>query len=185
VHGLGVEADDVGELGCDVLIAGTHKWMFGPRGTGIVWTREAVHGEFAPLVASFSRHGGWGGEMTPGGDHAFEHRWALPEAFALHRGLGKLAVTQRIHALNRELKQALAELRHVTVVTPQDEELSAGVICFDVRGSSPHDVVRGLRAHDIVASVTPYTPAFPRLSPGLLNSFEEIDPVIAAVRALR
>ncbi len=37
VHALGVEDFRVSELGCDFLIAGTHKWMFGPRGTGLVW----------------------------------------------------------------------------------------------------------------------------------------------------
>lgn len=31
VHGLGVEDVSVEDLGCDVLVAGTHKWLFGPR----------------------------------------------------------------------------------------------------------------------------------------------------------
>ena len=37
VHALGVEDFRVSELGCDFLVAGTHKWMCGPRGTGLVW----------------------------------------------------------------------------------------------------------------------------------------------------
>jgi selenocysteine lyase/cysteine desulfurase len=37
VHALGVEDFRLSEVGCDFLIAGTHKWMFGPRGTGLVW----------------------------------------------------------------------------------------------------------------------------------------------------
>jgi selenocysteine lyase/cysteine desulfurase len=36
VHALGVEPVDVGALGCDFLVAGCHKWLFGPRGTGFV-----------------------------------------------------------------------------------------------------------------------------------------------------
>ena len=40
VHALGVEAAGRG-LGCDFLVAGTHKWLAGPRGTGIVWARAA------------------------------------------------------------------------------------------------------------------------------------------------
>ncbi|HET7746316.1 MAG TPA: aminotransferase class V-fold PLP-dependent enzyme, partial [Vicinamibacteria bacterium] len=39
VHGLGVEDETVAETGCDFFVAGTHKWIFGPRGTGIVWGR--------------------------------------------------------------------------------------------------------------------------------------------------
>ena len=29
VHGFGIEDQDVTKLGCDVFIAGTHKWIFG------------------------------------------------------------------------------------------------------------------------------------------------------------
>jgi len=36
VHALGAVDETVASLGCDFLCAGTHKWMFGPRGTGIV-----------------------------------------------------------------------------------------------------------------------------------------------------
>jgi selenocysteine lyase/cysteine desulfurase len=40
VHALGVEDFRVSELGCDFLIARTHRGMFGPRGTGLVWGHQ-------------------------------------------------------------------------------------------------------------------------------------------------
>jgi isopenicillin-N epimerase len=40
VHGLGVEDFTISDLGCDFFIAGCHKWLFGPRGTGLVWGNE-------------------------------------------------------------------------------------------------------------------------------------------------
>lgn len=185
VHGLGVEDAGALDLGCDVLIAGTHKWLFGPRGTGLVWARSRVHDQIAPIIETFTKGAGWGGELTPGGFHAFEHRWALPEAFALHRELGRGDVARRIRELNRRFKDELAALPRVTLVTPRDPELSAGIICFQVRGASPARVVRALRARRIIASVSPYRPAYARLAPGLLNSPDEIAPVIAAVAAVR
>ena len=39
VHGLAVDDVTLPELGCDFFIAGTHKWLFGPRGTGLIWGR--------------------------------------------------------------------------------------------------------------------------------------------------
>jgi len=36
VHGFGVEETAVSELGCDVFVSGCHKWLYGPRGTGVV-----------------------------------------------------------------------------------------------------------------------------------------------------
>ena len=37
LHGFGVEDFTVSDLGCDFFIAGCHKWLFGPRGTGLIW----------------------------------------------------------------------------------------------------------------------------------------------------
>ena len=39
VHGFGVESENMADLGCDFFVAGCHKWIFGPRGTGLVWGR--------------------------------------------------------------------------------------------------------------------------------------------------
>ena len=39
VHGLGAVDETVAAMGCDFFSAGTHKWMFAPRGTGIVWAK--------------------------------------------------------------------------------------------------------------------------------------------------
>ncbi|HSL09208.1 MAG TPA: aminotransferase class V-fold PLP-dependent enzyme, partial [Pseudonocardiaceae bacterium] len=37
VHGFGVEDEAVATIGLDFFAAGTHKWILGPRGTGIIW----------------------------------------------------------------------------------------------------------------------------------------------------
>jgi hypothetical protein len=37
VHGFGILDEDVAGMGCDFFAAGTHKWILGPHGTGIVW----------------------------------------------------------------------------------------------------------------------------------------------------
>ena len=40
VHGFGVEPEPVASLGCDFFVSGCHKWLFGPRGTGLVWAKD-------------------------------------------------------------------------------------------------------------------------------------------------
>ena len=54
VHGLA--ADDLPIDSVDVLVAGTHKWLGGPRGTGLVWSRawdrlQPVHPDLPPRLA--------------------------------------------------------------------------------------------------------------------------------------
>src|SRR5918994_1870908 len=116
VHGLGVESPAVGSLGCDFLVAGCHKWLFGPRGTGLVWGRS--WDSASATIPSFSGTGTPGAEMTPGGFHSFEHRGALAEAFRFHMRIGKRRVEARIHALNSPLKAGVAAMSPVTLMTP-------------------------------------------------------------------
>ena len=184
VHALGVEPVDVGALGCDFLVAGCHKWLFGPRGTGFVWGRSSAWPRARPTIPAFSG-GSPARDLTPGGFHSFEHRWALAEAFRFHSQIGKGRVTARIHALNRRLKAGLASMSHVRLVTPASDAVSAGIVVFSVDRLSPGAVVAALRRRRIVATETPYSPSFPRLAPGLLNTPGEVDRVLAAVRALR
>ncbi|WP_299078301.1 aminotransferase class V-fold PLP-dependent enzyme [uncultured Paraglaciecola sp.] len=196
VHGFGIEDQDVSELGCDFFVAGTHKWIFGPRGTGVVWGNERAWAQSEPVIPSFSAsYAVWMGQMTqdqvpvgehmsPGGFHSFEHRWALPEAFKLHLQLGKANVQKRIHQLNEQTKQGLAKMPHVTLYTPMDNDLSSGLTCFDVKGLHADKVVKKLHDKGIIMSSTPYRNSYSRFAPSLLNNEQEIEQALAAINAM-
>jgi selenocysteine lyase/cysteine desulfurase len=185
VHGVGAENATVGSLGCDFLVSGCHKWLFGPRGTGLVWGKPAAWSSVTATIPTFSNTGTAGAEMTPGGFHSFEHRWALAEAFRFHQRMGKDRVAARIHMLARRLKRGLEELGHVTLHTPAADSLSAGIVCFEVDRLSPDAVVSALARRRIVATVTPYSPPYARLAPAVFNTSAEIDAAVAALAALR
>ncbi len=196
VHGFGIEDVTMADLGCDFFVAGTHKWLFGPRGTGVIWGRADRWALLRPTIPHFGRaaYGAWMQDtppppttadmMTPGGFHSFEHRWALGEAFEYHLALGKRKVQERIHELNRYCKEGLSKMSHVTLHTPLGSEVSSGIITFEVAGLNPKDVVKRLHEKRIVASDTPYAVSYARLAPGLFNSFAEIDQTLAEIGAL-
>src|SRR5438105_1924140 len=104
VHGFGNQNVRLPDLGCDFLVSGCHKWLFGPRGTGIVWGSPSAWQHVSETIPSFTNTGTVGSRMTPGGFHSFEHRWALAEAFRFHQRIGKARIAERTHALNRQLK---------------------------------------------------------------------------------
>jgi selenocysteine lyase/cysteine desulfurase len=196
VHGFGAEDNSPIELGADVFVSGCHKWLFGPRGTGLVWAAPHAWERLAPTIPTFDGRAylAWiegrppidtppGPLMTPGGFHSFEHRWALVEAFGFHDDLGGRAkVAETTHALAARLKQGLAEIGGVTVKTPMDEVLSAGLVCADVAAAPAPEVVDRLREeHRIVASVTPYATQYLRFGPSIANSEEDVDQAIEAL----
>jgi isopenicillin-N epimerase len=185
VHGFGVENFQVSELGCDFFMAGTHKWIFGPRGTGILWGNPETAEAVTPTIPSFNQDGSWGGAMSPGGFKPFEHQWAVAEAFRFHREIGKGRVAQRIHELARQANEGLRAMSHVHVYTPLEPRLSAGIVCFDVEGMHPNRVVERLLERNVIASVTPYSPSHARVTPGLLNDPGEIDYMLEVVAGLR
>ena len=197
VHGLGIEQESLHDLGCDIFIAGTHKWMFGPRGTGLVYATPRARQLLQPTIPPFppvvfsgmsqeerASRVTWGMQMTPGGFHSFEHRWAVTEAFTMHEEIGKAAVTSRTHALNRQIKEALAAMPHITMHTPMSDDVSAGMVCFEVNGMTPAEVVARLRERSIIASTTPYAVTYARLAAAIFNTEQEIERTISAVHEL-
>jgi selenocysteine lyase/cysteine desulfurase len=197
VHGFGVEAATPQQLGCDFLVSGCHKWLFGPRGTGVIWGRTDAWNAVTPTIPTFDGRAfrPWiegrapdlprAAAMTPGGFHTFEHRWALAEAFAFRQRIGRARAATRTHTLAQRVKNGLAELRKVRLVTPQSPALSAGLVCFEVEGRDPFDVVERLYSRArVVASVTPYATRYIRLGPSILNTPAEVDRVVRAVTSL-
>jgi selenocysteine lyase/cysteine desulfurase len=197
VHGFGVDASAPAQLACDVFVAGCHKWLFGPRGTGLVWANPGAWSAITPTIPSFDGRaiGAWmrgqtprlprAAATTPGGFHAFEHRWALREAFEFRQQIGAARVEARTHELADRLKAGLRQIAGIRLVTPDAPALSAGLVCFSVGSRDPGDVVAALydRAR-IVASVTPYAARYVRLGPSILNSPEDIDRALRTLRDL-
>jgi selenocysteine lyase/cysteine desulfurase len=198
VHGLGVEDPKIATLGCDAFASGTHKWMFGPRGTGFVWAKPAVWQRMRPVIPTFTSPDifeAWEQEhepqpparaawFSPGGFQAFEHYWALPAAVHFHQSIGPARITARIHELNSQIKEGLAPMPHIQLYTPRDENLSAGIVCFDVKGMKPEQVVKRLLDQRIVASTTPYRVSYARVACSVVNTPQEVDAVLRAIRQL-
>jgi selenocysteine lyase/cysteine desulfurase len=76
-------------------------------------------------------------------------------------------------------------MTHVTLHTPISQELSAGIVCFEITGMKPHHAVERLRKKGIIGSVTPYAAQYVRLAPGLLNQPGEIDTVLGEINNLK
>lgn len=198
VHGLGSTDETVATMGCDYFCAGTHKWMFAPRGTGLVWASADNWARLRPLIPSFSdedQYMAWerqsaptspnnANRMSPGGFHAYEHQWATAAAFRMHRQMGRARVAARIRSLNEQCKAGLAAIPKVKLHTPMSSELSAGLVSFEVDGVSPPEVVKRLLARNVIASTSPYAVSYARLAPSLVNSPEEVERAVRAVREI-
>ncbi|HUL78355.1 MAG TPA: aminotransferase class V-fold PLP-dependent enzyme, partial [Vicinamibacteria bacterium] len=198
LHGFGCVDEAAATLGCDFFVAGTHKWIFGPRGTGIIWGRADAWPHTRPTVPSFDSlepFGRWAGGqpleprtraawVSPGGFYAYEHHWAVEAAFHLHEALGRPRVAARIAGLNGRFRAEMAKMKQVTLHTPMAPELAAGIVCFEVEGLTPTQVVERLRSRHIIASTSPYPVSYARVSAGIMVSPDEVETTLREIRAL-
>ena len=116
---------DVEELGCDFLVLTGRKFVRGPRGTGILFARDAVIDRLGPSPFLDGRAAEWTGPTT------YEHqpharrfefqetsyagRIGLGEALEYAMDIGLDSIEQRVQDLSAQLRSALADLGGVVV----------------------------------------------------------------------
>lgn len=199
VHGVGVEDVDAATLGADFLVAGAHKWLLAPRGTGFIAGRAEAWPELRPTIPTFDLADpavweAWlhrtampptrASHVSPGGFVAYEHLFAVPEAIRFHQTLGRDVIAGRIGELNHIFRTELAKVPDVVVHTPQDPALAAGIVAFEVAGLAPEEVVARLHRRRIHATTSPYAVPFVRVAAGIMNSHAEVEATLAAIRAM-
>lgn len=192
VHGFGVEyLESIHDLGVDFFAAGCHKWLFGPRGTGILWGSERGWKKLNPIIPSFEKiawehYLEWDDKKvtendlikskmcTPGGFKSFEYIWALKHSFELHEKIGKKRIHDRVHYLCAICKNELSKIPNVKIYTPFDPELSSGFICFNIDGIKPSEIVKKMGEQNIIMGQSPYKESCARLTPCIYNTEYEI-----------
>ncbi len=199
VHGFGNQDVNVGDLGCDFFATGLHKWLFAPRGTGVVWGRRDAWPEVAPTIPTFDPDAPqtWEAWMTrgplpptqaafvsPGGFIAFEHLLAVPAAIELHRTIGRDRIAARVADLNAAFREEASRMRGITLHTPRDPELSGGISCFEVAGVEAHDVAVRLASKRIRTNSSPYRPSYARVAAGVMNSPDDVEAVLRELGAM-
>lgn len=191
----------VAELGCDVLVGASRKYLRGPRGCGFLFVRRDFAERLTP--AAFDLLGAeWTGRdsyrLAPGARRfdSFEGpisaRLALGVAVDHARAIGLPAIERRVRRLATRLRTALREARSVLVHDTGPEQ--GGMVTFEVRGEDPYATQGRLREHGVTVSVIPASmarldlaprglAAVLRASPHYYNTEDEIDQVVAWLRA--
>jgi len=190
---------DVAKMGADFFATSTHKWLFGPRGTGFLWGRTDIWPEMRPTIPTFDPEAPetWAAWMnrqplpptkaayvSPGGFLAFENLLGVKAAVELHGSIGRGQIAARVRELNGAFRDGAAKIPGVTLHTPIDPEVSGGISCYEVRGLKADEVVQRLNKKNIRTTSSPYKVSYARVGAGIVNFPEEIDTVLRELRAL-
>jgi len=176
---------DVKDLGCDTYAASPHKWLLGPKGTGVLYIRRDVQPRIWNTLAS----GGFDDDTT--GAFRFMHYgtgspavvWGLRGAIQFMNKLGIDRVARWDGMLTRRLRDGLATMPHVRLVSPADARFAAGITTFGVNGRTGRELQDALWAKKI--RVRSQGDPGVRLSAHVYVSPADIDRVLNVVSGMR
>ena len=115
---------------------------------------------------------------------AFEYQLAIPAAVQMHRTIGRDAVAARIAELSGMFREEAARISGLTLHTPRDPGLSAGISCFELKGHTAEAVTKKLAAKRIRTSNSPYKVSYPRVATGIMDTLAEVEMVLRELRRL-
>jgi selenocysteine lyase/cysteine desulfurase len=206
VQQLGALPIDVQKTPLDILMAGGHKWLNAPFGTGILYVRrERASSLKAPLAGYLSvepPEGGWGHyfqtpTITPLRDYRFvdeARRFEIGGTANYPGAIGLAASLELVHEIGQErIAARILELtdylieelqqRQIDVITPTDANHRSGIVTFSV-GSADENVamMEHLLDHRILVSVR-YTSGVGgvRVSCHYYNNPDDIDRLLEHV----
>ncbi|HEY1612530.1 MAG TPA: aminotransferase class V-fold PLP-dependent enzyme [Rhizomicrobium sp.] len=189
-HAPGHIALDVPALGVDWYTGNAHKWLFAPRGCGLLWTAPARQAETRPAVLSHGTDKGyteafdWIGTRDPSAWLCFD------TAAAAHDGFGGAALMAGNRAMAAQGAAHLVERLGLVPSAPASMRGAMAALTF---GEAPDDPElpnafrRALTAeHGVVAPISVLAgKLWLRISAQIYNAPEDYERCATAVAAVR
>jgi selenocysteine lyase/cysteine desulfurase len=176
------------EIGCDSYSASTHKWLMGPLEAGILYVRAERIPQVWPSVVTvgWSDHIKGARKLEVYGQRDDPRIVAVESAVDFLTLIGVDKVEARIRMLTGYMKDRLAQIPSVRMKTNREQELSAGVIKFEIAGVPIQQAYDTLweRNRIAIAMTNAGDSKGLRFSPHIYNSRQEIDRALDAVKTL-
>ena len=181
---FGVLAVRPAELGADFYTGSAHKWLCGPKETGVLYVRRDVQDRLLPSVVSlYAGRVGASRTLEAMGQRDEPALAALGDAVRFQTTIGRPAIEARARELAQALMAGLRRLDGVTLWTHPDPERSAAVVSLRPAGLDLRRLAAALYEQDGVVCATLGDAERPvlRFSPHLYNSMDEMERTVAAV----
>jgi len=182
---VGMIVVDVKDLGGDFYVSSTHKWLFTPKGTGLLY----VDGDAQDKIGLGYYTGG--GRLTArrfenNASQSYAPLVGYAVAVDFHNAIGSRLVENRGAAMANWLKGQLSEIPGVRVWTPMSRNLSASMVSFSIAGMTSSDVGTPLRERYRIHSRGLHEGGYhgARISCAMHNSYDEMEKVVSAVREI-
>jgi selenocysteine lyase/cysteine desulfurase len=165
------------DLNCDYFGTSLHKWLYAPKGSGMLYVKRDKIAKVWPLFAAEKKQAGDIRKFEEIGTHSAAPRLAIGEAILFHNGIGSRRKEARLRYLSRYWMNRLKEIPKVSFNTSFQDEQSCAIGNVAVEGTNPSDIGNHLmREHKIFT-----TPIIHeefrglRITPNVYTTLKELD----------
>ncbi len=122
------------DLGCDYYGTSLHKWLYAPKGTGMLYIKRDKIEKIWPLMAADNTQKNDIRKFEEIGTHSAAMRLAIGEAILFHNGIGAKRKEARLRYLSRYWMNKLKGLPNVRFNTSFEPNQSCGIANVEIVG---------------------------------------------------
>src|SRR5438046_1937071 len=132
------------DLGCDYFGTSLHKWLFAPKGTGLLYVKREKIEKLWPLMAAESKQAPDIRKFEEIGTHSAAIKLAIGEALLFHNGIGGKRKEARLRYLSRYWMNRLKDVPKIRFNTSFDPNQSCAIANVQIEGTNAEAVAKYL-----------------------------------------
>ena len=165
------------DLGCDYFGTSLHKWLYAPKGSGLLFVKRDKIEKLWPLMAAESKQAGDVRKFEEVGTHSAAPRLAIGEAMLFHNGIGGKRKEARLRYLSRYWMNRLKDVPKVGFNTSFDPNQSCAIANVKIEGVDPTAIGSHLFARHRIFTTPIVHEEFTgiRITPNVYTTLGELD----------
>jgi len=174
------------DLGCDYFGTSLHKWIFAPKGTGLLYVKKDKIAKVWPLMASEDKQRNDIRKFEEIGTHSAAMRLAIGEAILFHNAIGGKRKEERLRFLSRYWMNKLKDVPKVAFNTSFDPKQSCAIANFKIDGIDPVTIGSYLMSKHKIFTTPIVHEEFTgiRITPNVYTTLWELDRFCEIVESL-
>lgn len=165
------------DLGCDYFGTSLHKWLFAPKGTGMLYVKRDKIEKVWPLLAAEEKNARDIRKFEEIGTHPAANRLAIGEALLHHNGIGSARKEARLRYLSRYWMNRLKDIPGVGFNTSFAANQSCAIANVFIKGVAPGEIGSYLMSkHKIYTTPIGHEECLGvRITPNVYTTIEELN----------
>ncbi len=165
------------DLNCDYFGTSLHKWLYAPKGTGMLFIKKEKISKILPLMAADVKQVTDIRKFEEIGTNSIAIKLAIGEAIAFTNGIGLKRKEARLRFLSRYWMNALKNEKNIYFNTSFDDSMSCAIGNFGVKGVDPAEIGAFLHSKHKIFTTSIIHDEFKgiRVTPNLYTTTQELD----------